>query len=215
MDHWASQVAQWVKKLPAMQETQVQSLDWADPLEEGKATCSSILDWRIPWTEEPGEQSMGSQRVGHDWSDWACVYRWTTRNLNLNIPILCFPGGSDGKASACNAGDLGSIPGSGSSSGEGNDNPLHLPFPSSLENPMDGGAFLFFLSFYSYSVAHVRLWIHLGSFWLSTVLWGGRGKSSLKIQCWILRKVLEGFWERPSSPQLCIPCPHYSDTWLF
>ena len=60
-------MAQAVKNLPAMQETQVQSLGWADPLEEGMATHSSILAWRIPWTEEPGElQSMGLQRVGHD-----------------------------------------------------------------------------------------------------------------------------------------------------
>ena len=56
-----------VKKLPVMQETQVQSLGWEDPLEEGAATDSSILAWRIPWTEEPGGlQSMGSQRAGHD-----------------------------------------------------------------------------------------------------------------------------------------------------
>ena len=50
-----------------MQETQVQSLDWEDPLEEGMVTYSSVLAWRIPWTEEPGGlQSMGSQRVRHD-----------------------------------------------------------------------------------------------------------------------------------------------------
>ena len=56
-----------VKNLPAMQETQVQSLGWEDPLEKGVATPSSILAWRIPWTEEPGGlQSMGSQRVRHD-----------------------------------------------------------------------------------------------------------------------------------------------------
>ena len=56
-----------VKNLPAMQETQVPSLGWEDPLEKGAATHSSILAWRIPWTEEPGGlQSMGSQRVGHD-----------------------------------------------------------------------------------------------------------------------------------------------------
>ena len=49
---------------------QVQSLGWEEPLEEDTATHSSILDWRIPWTEEPGGlQSMGSQRLGHDWSD--------------------------------------------------------------------------------------------------------------------------------------------------
>ena len=56
-----------VKNPPAMQEpqeTQVQSLDGEDPLEEEMATCSSILPWKIPWTEEPGGlQSMGSQRV--------------------------------------------------------------------------------------------------------------------------------------------------------
>ena len=60
-------MAQLVKNLPAMQETGVQSLGWEDPLEEGIATHSSILAWRILWTEEPGGlQSMGSQRVGHD-----------------------------------------------------------------------------------------------------------------------------------------------------
>ena len=52
-----------------MQETQVQSLGWEDILEKGMATHSSILAWRIPWTEEPGGlQSMGSQKVGHDWA---------------------------------------------------------------------------------------------------------------------------------------------------
>ena len=56
-----------VKKLLAMQETQVQSLGWEDPLEKGITTHSSILAWRITWTEESGGlQSMGLQRVGHD-----------------------------------------------------------------------------------------------------------------------------------------------------
>ena len=56
-----------VKDRPAIQETWVQSLGQEDPLEEGMATHSSILVWRIPWTEEPGElQSTGSQRVRHD-----------------------------------------------------------------------------------------------------------------------------------------------------
>ena len=64
---WAPLIAQMIKSLPAMQETWVQSLDQQDPLEEEMATLSSILAWRIPWTEEPGGlQSMGSQRVGHD-----------------------------------------------------------------------------------------------------------------------------------------------------
>jgi len=57
-------VAQVVKNLPAMQETWVQSLGWEDPLEKGMATHSSILAWRIPWTEETGRlQSMELQRV--------------------------------------------------------------------------------------------------------------------------------------------------------
>ena len=65
---WASQVAQMVKNQPAMQEMWVQCLGWKDPLEEGMATYSRILAGRIPWTEESGGlQSMGSQRVGHDW----------------------------------------------------------------------------------------------------------------------------------------------------
>ena len=56
-----------VKNLPAMQKTQVQSLGQKDPLENGMATDSSILAWRIPWTEEPGKlQSMGLQRVRPD-----------------------------------------------------------------------------------------------------------------------------------------------------
>ena len=55
-----------VKHLPAMPETQVQSLGWEHPLEKEMATHSSTLAWKIPWTEEPdGLQSMGSQRVGH------------------------------------------------------------------------------------------------------------------------------------------------------
>ena len=56
-----------VKNLPVMWETWVRSLSWEDPLEEGMATHSNILAWKIPWTEEPSWlQSMGSQRVGHD-----------------------------------------------------------------------------------------------------------------------------------------------------
>ena len=63
-----SLVVQTVKNLPAMWETWVQSLGQGDPLEKGMATHSSVLVWRIPWTEKPGGlQSMGSQRVRHDW----------------------------------------------------------------------------------------------------------------------------------------------------
>ena len=71
----ASQVALVVKNLPAMQEMQIRSLGGEDPLEEGMKTHSSILSWRIPWTEEPGGlQSIGSQRVGHNWSNLACMH---------------------------------------------------------------------------------------------------------------------------------------------
>ena len=67
--NWTELVAQMVKNPPAMWETWVRSLGWEDPLEEDMATHSSILAWRIPWTEEPGElQSIGSERVGHDWA---------------------------------------------------------------------------------------------------------------------------------------------------
>ena len=56
-----------VMNLPAMQETWIRSMSWEDPLQEGMATHSSILIWRIPWTEESGGlQSIGLQRVGHD-----------------------------------------------------------------------------------------------------------------------------------------------------
>ena len=88
-----NKMAHFVKNLPAMQETWVRSLSWDDPLEKEMTTHSSTLAWRIPPTEEPGRlQSMGSLRVRHD-----CV-----TNFHLG-----FPGGSDGKASVCNAGDPG------------------------------------------------------------------------------------------------------------
>ena len=77
-----------------------------------------------PWIEEPGSlQSTGSQRVGHDWSNWA-----------PRLLTVSFPGGSAGKESTCNAGDLGSILGLGSSPGEGNNYPFQY---SGLENSMD------------------------------------------------------------------------------
>jgi len=60
-------MAPMVKSLPAMLETQVQSLNWEDPLEQEITTHSSILAWKIPWMEQPGGlQSMGSQRIRHD-----------------------------------------------------------------------------------------------------------------------------------------------------
>ena len=69
-----------------MQESRVQSLGWEDPLEKEMATHSSILAWKISWTEEPdGLQSMESQRVGHNWA----TNTYTYLNLNtINIPYF-------------------------------------------------------------------------------------------------------------------------------
>ena len=79
---WASPVAQMVKNLPAIWETWVWSLDWKDPLEEGIETHSSILAWRISWTEEPGGlQSKGLHRVRHDWE--TNIFTFTLSVLHL------------------------------------------------------------------------------------------------------------------------------------
>ena len=83
------------------------------PPEKEMATHFSNLAWKIPWTKEPGRlQSMGSQSVRHDGATFTF--------------FSGFPGDSDGKQSACNAGDLVSIPGLGRSPGEGNGYPLHI-----------------------------------------------------------------------------------------
>ena len=108
-----------------MWETQVRSLGWEDPLEKEMAAHSSILAWRIPWTEEPGRlQSTGLQRVGHDWAT----------SPHLTKGITGFPNSSAGKETACNVGDLGLIPGLGRSPGEGKSYPLQY---FGLENSMD------------------------------------------------------------------------------
>ena len=86
----ASLLAQLVKNLPAIQETWVRSLGWEDPLEEGIATHSSMLAWKIPWKEEPGGlQSTGSKRMD------------TTERLSTERSSQCFPGGTSGKESTC------------------------------------------------------------------------------------------------------------------
>ena len=90
--HGSYLVAQIVKSLPAMQETWVRSLGREGYLEKEMATHSSILAWRIPWTEEPGGlQSMGSQRAGHD---WALTLFQTTNILHCFSPsaylVLCW-----------------------------------------------------------------------------------------------------------------------------
>ena len=78
----ASLVAQMVRSRPAVRETWVPSLGWEDPLEEGMDTHSSVLVWRIPWSEEPGRlQPMGSQRVGHHLATFS----------SLHIRHKCFP----------------------------------------------------------------------------------------------------------------------------
>ena len=75
-DCWAPLLAQMVKSPPAMQETQVQPLDWEDPLEEEMATHCIILAWRIPWTEEPGGlySPLGYQESDMGWG--GAVPRW-------------------------------------------------------------------------------------------------------------------------------------------
>ena len=79
-----SLVAQMVKCLPTMRETRVQSLGWEDLLEKAMATHSSILAWKIPWTEEPGRlQSMGLQRVGHDWATSLSLFRSSVTAIRL------------------------------------------------------------------------------------------------------------------------------------
>ena len=79
-------VAQVVKNLPAVQETQVWSLYWEDPMEKGMATHSSILAWRIAWTDEPGRlQSMGLHRVRYNWATDTFTFHFDVRcNLYIN-----------------------------------------------------------------------------------------------------------------------------------
>ena len=76
-------VSQMVKNFPALQETQVWSLGQEDPLEEETATHSSILAWKIPWTEEPGRlQFMGSQRIGHNWVTNIFFFKVTSSEIS-------------------------------------------------------------------------------------------------------------------------------------
>ena len=83
---FASLIAQTVKNLPAVQETQVQSLDREDPLEKEMETHSNILAWKIPWTEEPGRlQSMRLQRVRHNWA----ISLTFPKRLLIGISISC------------------------------------------------------------------------------------------------------------------------------
>ena len=88
VQEYGKTVVQVVKNLPAMPETWVQSLGREDSLEKGMATHSSILAWRIPWTEEPGRlQSMESQRIRHDWATNTRTYTKFKNRQSLSIMI--------------------------------------------------------------------------------------------------------------------------------
>ena len=98
---WASLVAQMVKNPSAMHKTWVWSLGWEDALEKETATLSSILAWRIPWTEKPGGlQPMGSQRVRYDWATsltylLTLYFRKPTKTVlcvDMYLPSLLFHG---------------------------------------------------------------------------------------------------------------------------
>ena len=93
---WASLVAQTVKRLPTMWETQVRSLHREDLLEKAMATHSSTLAWKIPWTKEPGRlQSTGSQRIGHNWATLLLHFIITAKPLlstyQISVSSLVFP----------------------------------------------------------------------------------------------------------------------------
>ena len=82
---WTPLVAQMVGNPPAMQETWVGSLGQEDPLEKGMATHSSIPAWRTPWTEEPGGlQSIGSKRVGYNWT-----IKHSTQYMVMKLKFSC------------------------------------------------------------------------------------------------------------------------------
>ena len=99
-DTMASLVGQRIKRLPAMEETQIQSLGGEDPLEKEIATNSSIFAWRIPWTEEPGRlQSSGSLRVGHDWATSLSLFTFTHWRRKWQPTPVFLPGESQGQGS--------------------------------------------------------------------------------------------------------------------
>ena len=107
-------------------------------LEKEMATHSSVLAWRIPWTEKLGRlQSMGSHRVGHDWSNLAAAAARIIIPLRITIPSQGFPGGSVVKNPPVSVGDTGSIPKSGRTFGRVNGNPFQY---SCQDNPMYRGA---------------------------------------------------------------------------
>ena len=88
---WASLVAQRLKHLPRMRETQVWSLGQEDPPEKEMATHSNTLVWRIPWREKPGRLlSKGLQRVGHDWATSLYFFTWGSNGATVQQWIVDF-----------------------------------------------------------------------------------------------------------------------------
>ena len=93
-------VTQTVKNLLAMQETQIWSLGWDDPLEKAMATHSSTLAWKIPWAEEPGRlQSMGSLGVRHNWTTSLSLFTFTHWRRKWQPTPVFLPGESQGQGS--------------------------------------------------------------------------------------------------------------------
>jgi len=89
---WTFPMTQAVKNPSAMQEVQVQSLGGEDPLKEEMATHSSILAWKIPWTEKPGGlQFIGSPRVRHNWSDFAHTHTWSKTFVHVGCGLTSQP----------------------------------------------------------------------------------------------------------------------------
>ena len=132
----SSLVAQLVKNLPAMRETWVQSLGWKDALEKGMAYHFSIFALRTPWTSNHDSlfssvcselQHTGSSFPTRDQISAPALGAWRLSHcITRKVAKLCFPGGSAGKESICNAGDLGSIPGLERCPGKGNGYSLQI-----------------------------------------------------------------------------------------
>ena len=91
-------MAQKLKRVPPMRETQVQSLGREDPLEKEMVIHSSTIAWKIPWTKEPGRlQSMGSQRVGYDWATSLLHFHALEREMATHFSVLAWriPGSAE------------------------------------------------------------------------------------------------------------------------
>ena len=132
-----------------MKETWIQFLGWEDSLEKGKATHSSILAWRIPdyiahgvaksWPQLSNFHFPSKHKkkkfIGNGFlNEIRCIQEWILPSAIMIRVQHQFLWWLSGKESACNTGDVGSVPGSGGSPGEGNGNPLQY---SGLENPTD------------------------------------------------------------------------------